>query len=589
MAFSSGNTDKSGEAHFLKCAGRKRMNKGKKVAELERNKVGRELPGLAILYILTCCLWGGYHEYVSCGVSAALAVWLLLRVRRTGQLAWAKSAAFAAPFVLALAYLITGLWAQDRGMALIGFVKFLPLPLFALNLLQYKGEKEKCIETIPWVGVGMTVLSGAGSFLPIAEGHLTVAGRLAGFFEYPNTFALFLLLGIIVLATGEKRDWLPLAQVVVLLAGIFLSGSRTVFVLTAAALVCLAIWSRNRWMRNACRVLLPAGVGGAVAMALVTGNMDTVGRLLTGSLSSSTLLGRLLYAQDALTLVLKYPFGMGYQSYYYIQSSVQTGVYSVQFVHNDLLQCMLDVGWIPAAVLVFAIAKTALGRATPFRERLMLLMLCAHGLFDFSFQFISIAMTMLLLLDYGETRRVAVKKRRWLLPAAAGAVICVSLYFGAATFASFLGKAEAATAIYPGYTYNLVMQLQRKSGTDAELADRILKLDSHVAQAYYQKALACYEAGDFGGVIENQRLALENAPYALTYYEDYIQMLAVGVQLYTQAGSTSSAEICRRELQSVPQMLQQVQERTSALGWKIDDKPELTLPAEYQSLVKQFG
>ena len=143
MAFSSGNTDKSGEAHFLKCAGRKRMNKGKKVAELERNKVGRELPGLAILYILTCCLWGGYHEYVSCGVSAALAVWLLLRVRRTGQLAWAKSAAFAAPFVLALAYLITGLWAQDRGMALIGFVKFLPLPLFALNLLQYKGEKEK--------------------------------------------------------------------------------------------------------------------------------------------------------------------------------------------------------------------------------------------------------------------------------------------------------------------------------------------------------------------------------------------------------------------------------------------------------------
>ena len=66
-------------------------------------------------------------------------------------------------------------------------------------------------------------------------------------------------------------------------------------------------------------------------------------------------------------------------------------------------------------------------------------------------------------------------------------------------------------------------------------------------------------------------------------------MLAVGVQLYTQAGSTSSAEICRRELQSVPQMLQQGQERTSALGWKIDDKPELTLPAEYQSLVKQFG
>lgn len=77
------------------------------------------------------------------------------------------------------------------------------------------------------------------------------------------------------------------------------------------------------------------------------------------------------------------------------------------------------------------------------------------------------------------------------------------------------------------------MQLQRKSGTDAELADRILKLDSHVAQAYYQKALACYEAGDFGGVIENQRLALENAPYALTYYEDYRPVSCV---CYPRAG-----------------------------------------------------
>ena len=36
-------------------------------------------------------------------------------------------------------------------------------------------------------------------------------------------------------------------------------------------------------------------------------------------------------------------------------------------------------------------------------------------------------------------------------------------------------------------------------------------------------------------------------------------------------------------------MLQQVQERTSVLGWKIDDKPELALAAEYQKLVAQFG
>lgn len=47
-------------------------------------------------------------------------------------------------------------------MTLIGFVKFLPLPLFELNLLQRKGEKENCLKTIPWVGVGMTILHPSG-------------------------------------------------------------------------------------------------------------------------------------------------------------------------------------------------------------------------------------------------------------------------------------------------------------------------------------------------------------------------------------------------------------------------------------------
>lgn len=36
-------------------------------------------------------------------------------------------------------------------------------------------------------------------------------------------------------------------------------------------------------------------------------------------------------------------------------------------------------------------------------------------------------------------------------------------------------------------------------------------------------------------------------------------------------------------------MLQQVQECTSVQGWKIDDKLELALTAEYQKLVVQFG
>lgn len=558
----------------------------KKAMVAEKNTVSAAV----VLYVLTCVLWGGYYEYVSCALSAALTVCLLLQMYKTKQLAYACSAAFFAPIVLAAAYLLTAFWAQDKGMAPLGFVKFLPLPLFALLLLDRQEEKERCLRTIPWVGVGMVLLSGVGSFFPWAEGHFTVSGRLAGFFEYPNTFALFLLLGIIVLATGEKKGWLPLAQLLVLLGGIFFSGSRAVFALMVAALVCLAIGSGNRWMRNACRIILPAGVGSGILLALLTGKMDTVGRFLTASLSSSTLLGRLLYAQDALALLWRYPFGMGYQSYYYMQSSVQTGVYSVQFVHNDLLQCLLDVGWIPAALLVFVAIKTLFARKTSFRNRLLLAVLCAHGLFDFSFQFICIPMTCLLLTDMGEVRyRRSKMPVRVSLTAVGASVLCASLYFGAAAFASFLGKPEAATAIYPNYTYNLMLQWEQQTDTDTEIADRLLQLDSHIAPAYYGRALACYEKGDFGGVMENQRLALENAPYRLEYYKDYIQMLSVGVELYTRAGDLNSADICRKELRRVPEMLESVKENTSALGWRIADTPQLTLPEEYMQLVEQAG
>ena len=45
------------------------------------------------------------------------------------------------------------------------------------------------------------------------------------------------------------------------------------------------------------------------------------GRFLTTSLHSSTLLGRLLYAQDALPVILRHPFGLGYRSYTYMQGS----------------------------------------------------------------------------------------------------------------------------------------------------------------------------------------------------------------------------------------------------------------------------
>lgn len=60
----------------------------------------------------------------------------------------------------------------------------------------------------------------------------------------------------------------------------------------------------------------------------MTGNMQSIGRYLTISLSSSTFLGGLLYVKDAVIPILTNPLGLGYQGYGYEQGS-------------NILECMI--------------------------------------------------------------------------------------------------------------------------------------------------------------------------------------------------------------------------------------------------------
>ena len=102
--------------------------------------------------------------------------------------------------------------------------------------------------------------------------------------------------------------------------------------------VLIFLWlclTRKR-LRIPLMLLLAACVAAALLFVAITGNQDTIGRFLTISLESSTLMGRLLYYRDVLPVILKHPFGLGYMGYYYAQGGFQTGVYATKFVHNEL-------------------------------------------------------------------------------------------------------------------------------------------------------------------------------------------------------------------------------------------------------------
>jgi hypothetical protein len=173
---------------------------------------------------------------------------------------------------------------------------------------------------------------------------------------------------------------------------------------------------------------------------------------------------------------------------------------------------------------------------------------------------------------------------------AVGAALgCVCLYFGLASGLYSAHAYQAAAAVYPGYTsawLKLLPQAEDAESMDA-VADEILVRNSSCSLAYSAKARAAYAAGDFGSMIEYKEQAIALAKYSQAEYLDYLDMLAVGVQLYTANGDTASADYCRQRICAVPEAMDQVLENTSALGWKIDDLPSLTLPESYQQLVDQ--
>ena len=80
-----------------------------------------------------------------------------------------------------------------------------------------------------------------------------------------------------------------------------------------------------------------------------------------------------------------------------------------------------------------------------------------------------------------------------------------------------------------------------------------------------------------------KRKAISCNQYDLAEYTDYLDKLLAGAEQYNQAGQMENAQLCLQEAQQIPLYLADVQAKTSALAWKITDKPQLELPQEYMN------
>ena len=526
-------------------------------------------------------LVGGYYEWSSCLLSVWLLCSLAIAMYKRGRIIVPKSCILFAAAVVAAAYGLSALWAIDRGMAILGMIKFLPLPLFAVVIAQVSSaQRRRLFSLIPLSGTVMTGTSAVLGLLPALHSFFYVNSRLAGFFQYPNTFALFLLAGVIIVLCDTKLAWKQTAILAVLFLGIALSGSRTVFAMLIIFGLFFITQIGKRERLIVCGIMLALLLCSALYAAL-TDNYASISRYLTTSLTSSTFLGRFLYYIDAIPIIAKHPLGLGYLGYYFTQGAFQTGVYSVVNVHNDLLQILLDIGWIPSGICVYAVIRRFCVKRHTRPDCFLIIAVCLHCLFDFDLQFPAVGFILIMALTVDDPALCSADKR-FFIPAA---IVCslVCFYFGSASFLYYRNDCKSAVKLYPGYTLAWT-QLLSAADNVSELnstADRVIELNESVSLAYSAKAKASYANGDFGHVIEYKKKALQCAKYELDEYLDYFDMLYVGIRLYAEHNDAYSADVCRKTLFEIPEMLAEVTEQSSPLAWRINDQPNLVLPDEY--------
>ena len=558
----------------------------KKAKSAPRGEKPRQNTPLLFLLLVLVPLFGGYYLFSVFLSGAVLALLLLHTAWRgrglrlpTGPEAWCL-------YLLAGCTLLTVPFAVSAGMAFSGFLRLAVWVLFFLYAASYSPrERADILDVAAYEGAILSLLTIIGFLYDAAAGIDNLNGRIDGLFQYANTWSLYQLICLILLIMREKRravDWPAMA---VLVCGIYLSGSRGVFLLLLPLALAWGVYQlvRRRDVKTVAAAAAALVLTGALA-AVLSGGM-VLERLQAITLNSSTLNGRLLYYIDGLHMLARRPLGIGRGGYLYLQPLVQTGVYTLRYIHNEYLQAALD-GGIPAGLCMAGLcAAMLLRKGAPARERAVVFAVAAHALIDFDLQFSAVAFLLLLCGSGGRYRQFALPRRR---AAAAGCAVCAAVfgYFSAVYALDFFARPAAAYALFPADLSLAENRLQDFPDVDSaeSVADAILASTDLSMLAWDCKLAAATQRADLPAMVEYKYQYLRLNRYRGGVYEDFAALLE------NACVQGSGQELVRYKTlaQAVITQIEEVNRNTSFLAYRIVDKPELDFSPHIEARLTQI-
>ena len=311
--------------------------------------------------------------------------------------------------------------AKAPQIALREWLRYLLLPLYLLFFVTMQDKSAWYMRAffggIFWVAL-LGLISYMGGFI-IPAGVIEQSGRLQSTIQYANTTALLMLIGALYSAEYfvTTKKWRYPVYAAGFFCCLYLTGSRTTFVLFFFILVLLVLSRMQRKMR----LMAIGGITTALIGIIIAG-----GRVIRLSLTEPTLIERVITWQDGLSLAGQNPlFGLGIGNWQFEQFLYQSAPYGVRYVHNYYVQLMLD-GGILAALLFGAVVLMCLWRG--WKERnihyYVVLAIVVHVLLDFDLAYGSVILILMFSLAQLPDRELTLfscpnKPWRWiaLLPA----------------------------------------------------------------------------------------------------------------------------------------------------------------------------
>lgn len=540
---------------------------------------------ILIVMFLFACLFGGFYEFSAMIMMGILVMYLVLVYEKKKVLKIPKSTEFIGIVIIAAAYVLTVFYGIDSGVSLSGVLKIFSIIVFYLFWNNTSDDEKSFIwSAIPTTGAAVTFLAIAVYPFENIRDLFYRAGRLGGTFQYSNTYALFLLIGLIVLLHVEMWRLKEKIEMAVLILGIIFSGSRSVVILGAVVLLLILIRKRSyKRMLFILPIMVVAIIIGGLFLDL------DITRFLKMTVNSSTLNGRFLYWYDAIPVLWKHPFGLGYMGYYFLQPQIQSGNYVTKFVHNDFWQLGLDAGIIPMVIVLIIVGKVLVSKNVEVRQKIILSVLFLHSLFDFDMQFVLMAFVSVMCISNPQEPHIIIgkKQRNMAIPILATTGV-ISIYFAVAFGMAYLGQHDVALKLYPYNTFAREerMQMEEEKLSDAEI---IIQTNGTLPDAYEARIQNKCENGMYDEILNDVGQMLDHAGYQADYYNQAVYYLSIALDNAIRSDDLENAQEILKAIQNIPDRIEKIYSRTSKLAYKINDKPEIELETSIQEYLDKVS